>query len=48
MIITKSETSDEAVRVFESSMEKLDRLDVAKEYMSQLLAVESLRYGGYS
>lgn len=42
-IITQSETSDEAVRVFESSMEKLRRLDVAKGYLSLLQEVESLR-----
>lgn len=41
-IITQSETSDEAVRVFESSMEKLRRLDVAKGYLSLLQDIETL------
>lgn len=43
-IITQSETSDDAVRIFESSMEKLRRLDVAKGYLSLLQDVEQLRY----
>jgi RAD50-interacting protein 1 len=41
--ITQSETSDEAVRRFETSMEKLQRLDVAKGYLSLLQEVETLR-----
>ncbi|KAL1964074.1 hypothetical protein VTN77DRAFT_7492 [Rasamsonia byssochlamydoides] len=41
-IITQSETSDEAVRIFESSMEKLQRLDVAKGYLALLQEVEGL------
>jgi RAD50-interacting protein 1 len=44
MIITQSETSDDAVRIFESSMQKLQRLDIAKGYLSQLQEIESLRY----
>lgn len=43
-IITQSETSDEAVRIFESSMEKLRRLDIAKGYLDLLQEVEGLRY----
>lgn len=43
MIITQSETSDDAVRIFESSMQKLQRLDVAKGYLSQLQEIETLR-----
>jgi hypothetical protein len=42
-IITQSETSDEAVRIFVSSMDKLQRLDVAKGYLSLLQEVEELR-----
>ncbi|EEA27470.1 hypothetical protein EYB25_001535 [Talaromyces marneffei] len=42
MIITQSETSDDAVRIFESSMQKLQRLDVAKGYLSQLQEIEAL------
>ncbi|RAO64460.1 uncharacterized protein BHQ10_000472 [Talaromyces amestolkiae] len=42
MIITQSETSDDAVRIFESSMQKLQRLDVAKGYFSQLQEIETL------
>jgi len=44
MIITQSETSDDAVRIFESSMQKLQRLDVAKGYLSQLQEIETLRW----
>ncbi|OKL60645.1 hypothetical protein UA08_04056 [Talaromyces atroroseus] len=40
--ITQSETSDAAVRRFESIMEKLQRLDVAKGYLSLLQEVETL------
>ncbi len=43
LIITQSETSDEAVRRFESSMEKLRRLDIAKGYVELLQEVESLK-----
>lgn len=42
-IITQSETSDEAVRSFELSMKKLQRLDVTKGYLSLLHEVEGLR-----
>ncbi|KUL90627.1 hypothetical protein ZTR_00127 [Talaromyces verruculosus] len=42
MIITQSETSDDAVRIFESSMQKLQLLDIAKGYLSQLQEIESL------
>ena len=43
MIVTQSETSDDAVRNFDSSMESLRKLDVAKEYMELLTEVENLR-----
>lgn len=43
MIITQSETSDDAVRIFESSMQKRQRLDIAKGYLSQLQEIETLR-----
>ncbi|KAH8692676.1 RINT-1 family protein [Talaromyces proteolyticus] len=41
-IITQSETSDEAVRLFQLSMNKLQRLDVAKGYLSLLHEAEGL------
>lgn len=44
MIITSSETSDEAVQRFESSMDKLRRLDVANGYIELLKEVDVLRY----
>lgn len=43
MIVTQSETSDDAVRKFDSSMEKLRKLDLAQEYMKLLTEVENLR-----
>lgn len=43
MIVTQSETSDDAVQIFDSSMESLRKLDVAQEYMELLTEVESLR-----
>lgn len=43
MIVTRSETSDDAVRKFDSSMESLRKLDVAQEYMTLLTEVENLR-----
>jgi hypothetical protein len=42
--VTASNTSDEAVRRFELSMTKLNRLDVAKGYVELLQLVQSLRY----
>jgi RAD50-interacting protein 1 len=44
MIVTQSNTSDEAVRIFESTMEKLRRLDVAKGYVELLTDIETLGY----
>lgn len=44
MIITQSDTSDEAVRQFEASMEKLRRLDISKGYMELLNEIDRLRY----
>lgn len=43
LIITQSETSDEAIQRFNESMNKLRRLDVAREYVTNLRVVESLR-----
>ena len=43
MIVTQSETSDDAVRKFDSSMESLRKLDLAQEYMELLTEVEYLR-----
>jgi len=42
--VTQSETSDDAVRKFDESMEKLRRLDVATGYMELLAEVEVLRF----
>lgn len=44
MIITQSETSDEALKRFESSLERLRRLDVASGYAEMLKEVDALRY----
>ena len=43
MIVTHSETSDDAVQKFNHSMENLRKLDVAQQYMGLLKEVESLR-----
>ena len=43
LILTQSETSDDAVRKFDSSMQSLQRLDVAKGYFQLLTEVENLR-----
>ena len=43
MIVTQSETSDDAVMKFNDSIEKLGRLDVAKGYMDILKEVDQLR-----
>lgn len=42
LIVTRSETSDDAVHKFDSSMEKLRRLDIAKGYIDLLAEVEEL------
>lgn len=42
MIVTRSETSDDAVKLFEVSMEKLRRLDIATGYMEVLKDVDGL------
>ncbi|KAL2039510.1 hypothetical protein N7G274_007782 [Stereocaulon virgatum] len=42
LIVTRSETSDDAVRKFDASMESLRKLDVAKGYMELLTEVENL------
>ncbi|KAK5173147.1 uncharacterized protein LTR77_003269 [Saxophila tyrrhenica] len=43
LIVTQSETSDEAVEKFEASMEKLRKLDVAAGYVELLKEVEHLK-----
>ena len=43
MIVTQSETSDDAIKKFNDSIEKLGRLDVAKGYMDLLNQVDLLR-----
>nr|POF15292.1 rad50-interacting protein 1 [Quercus suber] len=43
LIITQSETSDEAVQKFEASMERLRKLDVAAEYVELLKEVDALK-----
>ena len=42
--MTQSETSDDAIRNFDSSMEILRRLDVATGYMELLAEVDALRF----
>ena len=44
MIVTRSETSDDAVQKFDLSMESLRKLDVAQEYVKLLSQVENLRF----
>ena len=44
LIVTQSETSDDAVKKFDASMEKLRRLEVAKYYVDLLAHVDHLRY----
>lgn len=44
LIVTQSETSDDAVEKFDASMEKLRQLDVAKGYVDLLKEVDRLRY----
>lgn len=44
MVITASETSDEAVPQFEQVLESLQRLDVANAYLELLQQVHVLRY----
>lgn len=44
LIVTQSETSDDAVPKFDTIMEKLQRIDIATGYMSLLKEVDSLRY----
>ena len=43
MILTQSETSDDAVQKFDHSMESLRKLDIAQGYMELLTEVENLR-----
>jgi RAD50-interacting protein 1 len=43
LIVTQSETSDEAVQKFEASMERLRKLDVATGYVELLKEVDALR-----
>jgi RAD50-interacting protein 1 len=43
LVVTNSDTSDDAMRRFEKSMDKLRRLDVTKGYVQLLKDVDSLR-----
>lgn len=43
LIVTHSDTSDDAVRKFDKNMEKLRRLDITKNYVELLAEVDSLR-----
>ncbi|KAK5132871.1 hypothetical protein LTR08_008587 [Meristemomyces frigidus] len=43
LVVTRSETSDDAVRTFEASMERLRKLDVAAGYVELLKEVDGLR-----
>lgn len=42
LIVTRSETSDDAVLKFDATMEKIRKLDVAKGYMKLLAEVDTL------
>ena len=44
LIITQSQTSDDAVQKFEENLKRLQRLDIAKGYVELLNEVERLRY----
>lgn len=44
MIVTQSDTSEQAVKDFETSMERLHRLEIAKGYMGTLCEVDYLRF----
>jgi hypothetical protein len=44
MIVTSSDTSNEAVQRFETGMEKLRKLDICKGYMEILKEVDRLRF----
>jgi RAD50-interacting protein 1 len=41
--ITETSTSEDAVRKFQASMEKMNRLDIAKGYIETLQTIERLR-----
>ncbi|KAL2379623.1 hypothetical protein RJZ90_005148 [Blastomyces dermatitidis] len=43
MMVTKSDTSEQAAKSFEMSMERLRRLEIAKGYMGTLCEVDGLR-----
>lgn len=43
MSVTQSDTSDEAVKKFESRLDKLQRLEIATKYIEMFTKVESLR-----
>lgn len=43
LVVTQSETSDEALQQFEKIMEQLRRLDVASGYVEMLQEVDTLR-----
>ena len=43
LILTQSDTSDDAIVKFDSSMHRLQRLDVAKGYFKLLAEAHSLR-----
>ena len=44
LIVTQSETSDDAVHKFDASMEKLRRLEIAQGYVDLLTEVDRLGY----
>ena len=44
MTVTKSDTIDEAAKKFETSLEKLRKLDIAEGYMDLLFRADSLRF----
>lgn len=45
--VTRSDTSDDATRRFDSAMEQLRRQDMARGYLTMLDEVEELRYASW-
>lgn len=43
LVATQSETSDDAARMFEASMERLRKLEIAAGYVELLKEVDALR-----
>lgn len=44
LVVTQSESGDDAVKIFDATMTKLSRFEIAKSYVQLLQRAESLRY----